>query len=81
MKLEIQPIIVGDFSPVGGKLDRFLAKKDVLHVVGFGNTILYKLIGEGRFPRQIKFKHCTNVVWSEFAVYQWMEEQKNGGVE
>jgi predicted DNA-binding transcriptional regulator AlpA len=80
MKPISQAIIVEQLPPRVQTLDRFLSKHDVLRHIGLSNTTLYKLIKDGNFPKQIRIKHCTNVVWSEFAVHQWMEEQK-GGVE
>lgn len=57
--------------------DRFLKIKPVLERVGLSSTSLYNLIAKGQFPAQIKIGRTS--VWSEFAVNQWMEEQKAGG--
>ena len=57
--------------------DRFIKIKPVLERVGLSSTSLYTLIAKQRFPAQIKIGRTS--VWSENAVTQWMEEQKQGG--
>ena len=57
--------------------DRFIKIKPVLDRVGLSSTSLYTLIAKKRFPAQIKIGRTS--VWSENAVNQWMEEQKQGG--
>ena len=79
MKPLIPPVILETLPPRTQTLDRFITKREVLHHIRLSNTTLYKLIKQGNFPQQIKLKHCTNVMWSERAVYQWMEDQKKGG--
>ena len=81
MKPVRHPLIFESLPPRTQTLDRFMTKRDVLRHIGLSNTTLYKLIKNSNFPKQIKLKHCTNVMWSEVAVHQWMEDQKAGGVE
>ena len=81
MKAENQPVIIEQLPPRQLVVDRFLVRKEVLAMTRLSNTTLYKLIKNNHFPKQIRIQHSRNVVWSEFAVYQWMEQQKAGGVE
>jgi predicted DNA-binding transcriptional regulator AlpA len=81
MKLENELIVIEQLPPRLQVLDRFLTRRDVLDHIGVSNTTLYALLAKNSFPKQIRIKNCISVVWSEFAVHQWMEEQKAGGVE
>jgi predicted DNA-binding transcriptional regulator AlpA len=74
----VQQPVIEQLPPRAQTLDRFLTRREVLHHIGLSNTTLYKLLKEGNFPKQIRLKHCTNVMWSAYAVYQWMEDQKKG---
>ena len=60
--------------------DRFLTLNDVLAITRLGKTTIYRLIKNNHFPKQIKIKHTKKVLWSEYAIYQWMKAQKAGGV-
>ena len=78
MKPETTPAITAPFQQSQPfELDSFLTRREVLAHIGVSNTTLYKLIKEGNFPKQIRLKHCTSVMWSRLAVHQWMEEQIN----
>ena len=78
MKPVLKPLIVEQLPSQNQTLDNFLTRRDVLRHIGLSNTTLYKMMADGSFPRQIKLKHCTSVVWSAYEVHQWMEQQKNG---
>jgi len=41
--------------------DRFLRAKEVYHLLGIGKSTLYKLIGEGEFPKPTKLGPRTSV--------------------
>lgn len=57
--------------------DRFISLKDVIGMVGICKAQVYKLIGLGRFPKQILIgSRCAR--WSEKEVQSWMENQKMG---
>lgn len=51
--------------------DRILRLNAVLDRTGLSRSTLYRKIGEGTFPRQIKLsKRCAG--WREAAVEQWI---------
>jgi prophage regulatory protein len=50
---------------------RFIRLPTVLAKVGLSRTHVYKLIGEGRFPRQVRLS-MRSVAWVEEQVDEWM---------
>jgi prophage regulatory protein len=80
MKPVQQPVIIEQLPPRAQTLDRFLTKREVLALIKLSKTTLYKLIKEGNFPKQVRINGCRNVMWSEYAVHCWMEEQKTGDI-
>ncbi|WP_399681615.1 helix-turn-helix transcriptional regulator [Xenophilus sp.] len=59
-------------DPTVATKERLLRIEEVLRRVGFRTTTLYKLMGEGRFPRPIALGRRT-VVWPESLVDQWID--------
>jgi prophage regulatory protein len=59
--------------------DRFLSIKEVCSRVGLGKSMVYRLIGEGRFPAQYKVTGAASR-WSDREITAWIMEVK-GGVE
>ncbi len=52
--------------------ERFLRAKQVIEIVGFSKTYLYKLIEDERFPAPIRIDHrCSRWIASE--VEEWVE--------
>jgi prophage regulatory protein len=52
--------------------ERLLRLAEVRHRVGLGKTMIYALIGEGRFPRPYKITPAA-ARWSEREVDSWIE--------
>jgi prophage regulatory protein len=53
------------------RLDRFLARPEVLELTGLSNTTLWREINAGRFPRPIPISR-SRVGFLESDVRQWM---------
>ncbi|NKJ44833.1 AlpA family phage regulatory protein [Novosphingobium sp. SG720] len=51
--------------------DRLLRLAEVRHRVGLGKTMIYAMIGEGRFPRPYKITPAA-ARWSEREVEAWI---------
>jgi prophage regulatory protein len=51
--------------------DRLIRKPDVLCRTGLGNTTLYALIKQGRFPASFRLA-CRAVAWREADVDEWI---------
>ena len=64
--------------PKQGQSDSLLRIAGVEQRVGLKKSTIYKLMGEGKFPRCIKFSaRCS--VWSERAVNAWVQSQVAAG--
>jgi len=57
--------------------DRLIRLDEVKRRVGLGKTMIYRFIGQGRFPRPYKLSPFV-ARWSEQEVRQWIDEVKNG---
>jgi prophage regulatory protein len=57
--------------------DRLIRLDEVRRRVGLGKTMIYRLIGQGRFPRPYKLSPFV-ARWSEQEVRRWIDEVKNG---
>ena len=57
--------------------DRLLRLTEVRHRVGLGKTMIYALIGEGRFPRPYKITPAA-ARWSEREIVAWVNDVKDG---
>ncbi len=53
--------------------DRLLRLAEVRHRVGLGKTMIYGMIGEGRFPKPYKITPAA-ARWSAREVDAWIEE-------
>jgi predicted DNA-binding transcriptional regulator AlpA len=60
--------------------DRFMRVDEVLYLVGFSRSTLYRRMRDSElpFPKQIKISEAM-AVWSEQEVAAWMKEQKAKG--
>lgn len=60
--------------------DRFIRIDEVLYLVGFSRSTLYRKMrdSENTFPSQIKISEAM-AVWSEREVAAWIEKQKTRG--
>jgi prophage regulatory protein len=57
--------------------ERFIAPPEVARRVGLGKTMIYKMIGEGRFPAPYKITPAA-ARWSDSEVTAWIAEIKFG---
>lgn len=55
--------------------DQLLRLADVKRRVGLGKTMIYHLIGEGRFPKPCKITPFA-ARWSELEIKDWIERTK-----
>lgn len=54
------------------RLDRFMRVEEVLYVTGMSCSTLYRKIGNGTFPRQVRLG-VNMVAWRESQVAGWMQ--------
>jgi prophage regulatory protein len=59
------------------KADRFIALPEVARRIGLGKTMIYKMIGEGRFPAPYKITPAAARL-SDLEVTAWIAEIKFG---
>jgi prophage regulatory protein len=62
---------------VDADADRFIALPEVARRVGLGKTMIYKMIGEGRFPAPYKITPAA-ARWSDLEVTAWIADIKFG---
>lgn len=55
--------------------DRLLKLNEVLAITGLGKTMIYRLIGRGKFPQPYKPGGFASR-WSEAEVRAWRESQR-----
>ena len=55
-------------------LTRMLRRKEVLHLTGIGQSHMYQLISDGKFPRPVPLEGKT-VGWVDTEIQQWIEYQ------
>lgn len=51
--------------------DRLIRLREVLHLTGLSRSGLYRLVGQGRFPPQIKIGHFASA-WLSSEVVSWI---------
>ncbi len=54
--------------------DRLIALPEVMSIVGYGKTIIYRWIRQGTFPRQCH-PGGSSARWSEAEVRAWKDAQ------
>jgi prophage regulatory protein len=52
--------------------ERLLTLKEVVNIVGFKKSTIYKFIKEGKFPKQIKIGHSSR--WKLSDIQEWMKQ-------
>jgi prophage regulatory protein len=57
--------------------ERFVKLNEVMRRVGLGKSMIYRLIGEGKFPAPYKLSSVASR-WSEREVVAWINEVKDG---
>lgn len=53
---------------------RFLRRDEVAELTGLSVTSIYRLAGQGVFPRQVKLSR-QSVAWVESEVVEWMQKR------
>ena len=57
--------------------DRLVKLSEVVCRVGLGKTMLYQMIGQGRFPAPYKLSPFV-ARWSDHEISDWINEMKDG---
>jgi prophage regulatory protein len=60
-------------EPDAAQPERLLKLAEVRHRVGLGKTMIYAMIGAGRFPKPYKITAAA-ARWSEREVEAWIED-------
>lgn len=63
----------GEMSP-----ERLLRLKEVRSLTGLGNSTLYRLISQGRFPKQLHPLGNKIAAWRASEVHAWIAERAAG---
>ena len=53
---------------------RFIRLPEVLSMIGLSRTRVYELIGQGRFPPQVKLSSRA-VAWPREKIMEWMSQR------
>lgn len=56
--------------------DRYLRIKDVVEMLSISRSSIYRMVQEGKFPKQIKLTERT-AVWKLSAINAWVAEREN----
>lgn len=64
-------------GPDAAQPERLLRLAEVRHRVGLGKTMIYAMIGDGRFPKPYKITAAA-ARWSEREVEAWIERVVRG---
>lgn len=56
---------------------RIIRMPEVQALTGFSRSGIYKLISEGRFPKQ-KVLNVRSVGWDSMEIQQWINDRLNG---
>lgn len=57
--------------------ERFVKIEEVKRRVGLGESMIYRLIQEGKFPPPYKVSPCASR-WSDREVIAWIDDVKDG---
>lgn len=52
----------------------FLRRKDVERLVGLGRSSIYKMVADGKFPKQVRIGSRA-VAWRSDEIEQWIQEK------
>ena len=64
-------------EPEAAQPERLLRLAEIRHRAGLGKTMIYAMIGDGRFPKPYKIT-ATAARWSEREVEAWIERVVRG---
>ena len=56
--------------------DRYIRLRELAPMLSLGESTIYKLIKENKFPKQIKLTERTSV-WRLSVINQWIAEKEN----
>ncbi len=62
-------------AAIAGTQDRLLKLDEVRQIAKLGQTMIYRLMKEGRFPQVCKPLGSSSSRWSEREVIDWVEAQ------
>jgi prophage regulatory protein len=68
-------------SPLCGyEPERLIRLKELRHLTGLGRSTIYRLIEQGRFPKQLRplGENVKLAVWRATEVRQWIAARANG---
>jgi prophage regulatory protein len=54
--------------------DRLIKLDQVMSIVGLGKTLIYRLVGDGAFPKPLKLGSNASR-WSEGEIFSWIANQ------
>lgn len=77
--MQIVTFITGTELTKGGfKMteDRYIRIKDLAKMLGIGQSSIYRLIQQNKFPKQIKLTERT-AVWRLSVINAWIEEKES----
>jgi prophage regulatory protein len=55
--------------------NRFIRLPEVIHLIGLSRSQIYKMQGEGAFPRSVRLSE-RSVAWLEIEVLHWMDQRR-----
>ena len=58
---------------------RYIRERQLLDVLPFGKTTLWKMVGEGNFPKPIKLSDRITA-WKEHEVIAWLQDREAVGI-
>ena len=61
-----------NLSPAPVTFDRILKRREVQARIGLGHSMLYELMGQGKFPKPVRLG-ARAVGWRESEVQAWIE--------
>lgn len=56
--------------------NRFIRLPEVIHLIGLSRSQIYKMQGEGSFPRSVRLSE-RSVAWHEVEVLHWMDQRRH----
>lgn len=56
--------------------DRYIRIKELATILGIGKSTIYRLVKDGKFPKQIKLTERA-AVWKLSAINSWIKDKEN----
>jgi prophage regulatory protein len=70
--------IPGEGVPLHVAAERLMRLKEIRLLTGLGNSTIYRLIDEGRFPKQLHPLGNKVAAWRASEVHAWIAERVAG---